>query len=301
MKKLAIVIINWNSYEVTRDTLLSLQQTSYRNYDVILVDNHSTDGSLELLQQEFSDLIYLTLPENIGFTGGNNAGMQYAIEHNYTYTLLLNNDVFVKEDFLEPLIDQLDQDPKMGAVQPLIYFHHDRSLIWNAGATYNPWLGICQTIGYNKADQPSFHWPRTIDWITGCAFMVRTELLKEIGVFPLKFFIYFEDVDLSFRIKQKGYRLGFVPDSVIYHIAGVSHKSKEKGKEGFVSPKVHYLVSRNRIWLLKRYTKAIAFPSVIIYHLIYFSAIAFYFILRQRWQKLKAWTRGIKEGLLDSL
>lgn len=303
VKKLAIVIINWNSYDLTRDTLLSLQKTSFTNYDIILVDNHSTDGSLEKLQSEFSFPIFIQLDENKGFTGGNNAGMQYAVDHQYEYTLLLNNDVEVEPDFLEPLIATLDHNPKTGAVQPLIYFHHNRSLLWNAGATYNTWLGMIGTIGYNKKDegQAQIHKPRNTDWITGCAFMVRTELLKQIGFFPQKLFIYYEDFDLSLRIKNAGYDLAYIPKSKIYHIAGMAHKTKEKAKEGYVSPKVHYLNSRNRIWILKKHTSGIKILSVIIAQLIYFSAISFYFILRRRWQKLKAWHTGIKEGLLDSI
>lgn len=303
MKKLAIVIINWNSYELTKDTLLSLQNASFTDYDVILIDNHSTDGSLEKLKQQFSFPIYIKLDENKGFTGGNNAGMQYAVDHHYAYTLLLNNDVEVDPHFLEPLIAELDHHPKTGAVQPLIYFHHDRSLIWNAGGKVNSWLGMITTIAYSKKDtgEAYIHHQRKTDWITGCAFMVRTDLLRKIGLFPQKLFIYYEDFDLSMRIREAGHDLAYIPQSRIYHIAGMAHKSKVKGKEGFVSPKVHYLNSRNRIWILKRHTKGIMLPSVIITQFIYFSAIGFYFILRRRWQKLSAWVTGIQEGLQDSI
>lgn len=303
VKQLAIIIINWNSYEVTRDTLLSLHKTSYKNYDVILVDNHSTDGSLEKLQSEFKEPIYLKLDQNTGFTGGNNAGMQYAIDQKYTYTLLLNNDVEVEPNFLEPLVQKLDQDPQTGAVQPLIYFHHNRSLIWNAGASYNKWLGLIQTKGYNQQDkgQDWIKQAKTTEWISGCAFLVRTTLLKDLGLFSPKLFIYYEDFDLSLRIKKAGYSLYIIPRSVIYHIAGVSHKSKQKTAEGFVSPKVHYLVNRNKIWILKKYVTALTFPSVLLYHIIYFSAITFYFILRGRWQKLRALYTGILEGLTDTM
>jgi GT2 family glycosyltransferase len=302
-KKLAIILVNWNSYALTDDTLQSLYKTSYKDYDIICVDNASTDDSLSQLKTNHADIILLTCDQNTGFTGGNNKGMQYALEHGYVYTLLLNNDVAVESDFLEPLMQALDANENLGAVQPLIYFHHDRTLIWNAGSSYNKWLGVTKTIGYNKkdADQKERYQNQgdviNIAWITGCAFMVRTEVLKKVGLLYEPFFIYYEDVDLSFRIKNAGYDLGYVPASVIYHIAGMSHKSSKKTAEGYVSPKVHYLNARNHIWLLKKYTNLLHAPTVIIYQSLYYLSVTAYFILRGRWQKIKALYKGIGEGL----
>jgi GT2 family glycosyltransferase len=302
-KKLAIILVNWNSYALTDDTLQSLYKTSYKEYDIICVDNASTDDSLKQLRTNHADIILLTCDQNTGFTGGNNKGMQYALAHGYAYTLLLNNDVAVESDFLEPLVQALDANENLGAVQPLIYFHHDRTLIWNAGSRYNKWLGVTKTIGYNKKDAQHTYrnqnqgFVNKIDWITGCAFMVRTEVLKKVGLLYEPFFIYYEDVDLSFRIKNAGYDLGYAPASVIYHIAGMSHKSSKKTAEGYVSPKVHYLNARNHVWLLKKYTNLLHAPTVILYQSIYYLSVTGYFIIRGRWQKIKALYKGIGEGL----
>jgi GT2 family glycosyltransferase len=308
-KKLAIILVNWNSYALTDDTLQSLYQTSYQDYDIICVDNASTDDSLSQLKTNHANIIILTCDQNTGFTGGNNKGMQYALEHGYAYTLLLNNDVAVESDFLEPLVQALEANENLGAVQPLIYFHHDRTLIWNAGSRYNKWLGVAKTIGYNKKDaQHTYRYQnqgdtkatqpiQNIAWITGCAFMVKTDVLKKVGLLYEPFFIYYEDVDLSFRIKNAGYDLGYAPASVIYHIAGMSHKSTKKTAEGYVSPKVHYLNARNHIWLLKKYTNLLHAPTVIIYQSLYYLSVTAYFILRGRWQKIKALYKGIGEGL----
>jgi hypothetical protein len=308
-KKLAIILVNWNSYELTNDTLQSLYQTSYQDYDIICVDNASTDDSLSQIKTNHADIILLTCDQNTGFTGGNNKGMQYALAHGYAYTLLLNNDVAVESDFLEPLVHALDANKNLGAVQPLIYFHHDRTLIWNAGSRYNKWLGVTKTIGYNKKDAQHTYRNQNqvdtkatqpiqnIDWITGCAFMVKTDVLKKVGLLYEPFFIYYEDVDLSFRIKNAGYDLGYVSASVIYHIAGMSHKSTKKTAEGYVSPKVHYLNARNHIWLLKKYTNLLHAPTVILYQSIYYLSVTGYFIIRGRWQKIKALYKGIGEGL----
>jgi GT2 family glycosyltransferase len=300
-KQLAIVLVNWNSFELTKDTLESLQQTTYTNYDCIIVDNGSVDGSGDLIEKSFPNCIVLKSATNKGFTGGNNIGMEFALQHGYEFIMMLNNDVVVEPNFLEPLIARLVQNPTIGAVQPLIYFHHDRNIIWNAGSTYNTLLGIYNTPDYNKKD--SGHQfknkSKKIDWITGCAFMIRASVLNNVGLLREAFFMYYEDVDLSFRIKSAGYQLDYVPNSVIYHIAGMSLKTKEKGKEGFVSPKVHYLNVRNRIWCLKEQTPVWALPTVTLFNTFYFFCIGFYFILRARWQKLLALKNGIIEGLLN--
>ena len=300
--KLAIILVNWNSYELTKNTIISLQASTYTNYSIIVVDNASSDDSLQQLKKEFPSIIFLESNNNLGFTGGNNLGMQYALEKKFELQLLLNNDVEVEPDFLEPLIDVFKNE-KIGAAQPLIYFHHNHELIWNAGSKYNALLGITTTPGYNTIDigqkQKKIH--KKIDWITGCAFMVRSSVLHKVGLLTEAFFIYYEDVDLSFKIKKSGYELAYVPGSVIYHIAGMAHKSLQKTKEGYMSAKVHYLNARNRIWILKKYTTLWAFPLVLVYQTFYFFGISFYFIFRRRWQKLKAWNRGIGDGLLHSI
>jgi GT2 family glycosyltransferase len=302
-KKLAIVIINWNSFDLTSDTLASLSSTSYKNYDIIVVDNFSTDNSAAQLEKDFPSIILLRSDENKGFTGGNNLGFDYAINEGYEYVMMLNNDVAVESDFLEPLVVKLDMDEKIGGVQPLIYFYHDRELIWNAGSRYNAIFGIPYILGYYRKDKGQLQRKKqkSIDWITGCAFMIRTEVLKKVGVLKQDFFIYYEDVDLSFRIKEAGYALAYEASSVVYHKTGMSHKSKEKLKEGYLNPKVHYLNARNRLFVLKEYTQKIAIPTVILYQIIYFFGISFYFIFRRRWQKLKAWNNGIKDGLFTTL
>ena len=203
-KKLAIILVNWNSFELTKDSLDSLQQTTYTNYDCIVVDNGSVDRSGHELKIQFPNIILIESEINKGFTGGNNLGIDYALQNGYDYIMMLNNDVAVESNFLEPLIARLDQNPSVGAVQPLIYFHHDRNLIWNAGSRYLSWIGVPLTLMYFRKDplRKQSMQQKKIDWITGCAFMMRSEILKKTGTLKERYFIYFEDVDLSFRIKK---------------------------------------------------------------------------------------------------
>ena len=296
-KKVAVILVNWNSFALTFNCIDSLQQMVYRDFDILVTDNGSEDGSGKKLKEHYPGLILIESPINLGFTGGNNLGMQYAIENGYEYVILLNNDTFVKNDSLAVLTTFMDQHHEAGAIQPMIYFNHDRSLLWNGGSYFNPWLGHTYTVNYNQSLKPSNSRIKEVGWISGCAFMTRVSVLKQTGLFPENMFIYYEDVDLSFRIKKLGYQLIYHPDSVIYHIAGMSNKQKTKGKEGFINPIVHYLNIRNRIWLLKKHTKGLHIPITFLFNFFYIIAVMGYFVARLRFTKFRTVLRAVKDGL----
>ncbi len=300
-KKVAVILVNWNSFQLTADCIASLGAMPYSDYSIIVVDNGSVDRSGQLLKETYDHIILIESSKNLGFTGGNNLGMQYAVEQGYTYALLLNNDTFVEPGFLEVLVNYMDLHPEAGIIQPLIYFNHNRSLVWNGGSYYNTWLGYAYTTNFNKPLLPESRIIKEVDWVTGCAFFTRTAILRETGFLAENLFIYFEDVDLSFRIKKAGYKLIYHPESVIYHIAGMSNKNRVKGKEGFVNPIVHYLNFRNRIWLLKKYTSPLKAITVGLFNFFYIIAVMAYFVTRFRFTKLKTVIKAVKDGLNGSI
>jgi GT2 family glycosyltransferase len=289
----AIILLNWNGFEFTKDCIDSLFRSTERDFEIILVDNGSEDGSLQQLMHLYPDLHFLKSPNNLGFTGGNNLGMEYAQDNGFEYILLLNNDTVVERDFLSPLVERLKNCTACAAVQPLIYYMHDREKTWSAGGRYYKWLAISKT-RYTIPDKIQFY---STDWITGCAFMVKSSVIKEVGVLDDLYFAYFEDVDWSLRMKKAGYTLEIVPTSRIYHEAGASSKSKTAGSEGFLDPRVHYLNVRNQLFQLRKYAY---FPYGLIawpYHLGKIGLYALYFIGRGRWKKLKAIGLGLRDGI----
>ena len=266
-----------------------------------MVDNGSTDGSADRLESLHPELAIIRSTTNLGFTGGNNIGFKYSLENDFEYSLLLNNDTFVEPDFLVHLVNYMDENPSVGIIQPRIHFNHNREKLWNAGSYYNKWLGYFYTSGFNKLPEPKFLSLKPVDWITGCAFFTRNSILRETGLLPDNMFIYSEDVDLSLRIAAKGYKLIYHPSSVIYHIAGMSNKSKVKGKEGFVNPIVHYLNQRNRIWVIKKYTPWYCIPTTILFNFFYIAGIMGYFASRGRFTKLKAVCNALRDGITGSI
>lgn len=297
----AIILVNWNSFEVTNDCIESLKKINYPNYKIMVVDNGSEDGSGQQLATAHPHILLLKAATNLGFTGGNNIGLNYSIQQSFDYSMMLNNDTFVEPEFLTILVSYLETHPHTGAIQPRIQFEHNRALLWNGGSYFNRWTGFAYTSGENKMPGPSHLQIKQVHWITGCAFLVRNSILKKTGLLAHNLFIYSEDVDLSFRIKKLNYQLIYHPHAVIYHIAGISNKSKKKGKEGFVNPIVHYLNQRNRIWIIKKYTPWYCWPTVIICNFFYILMVLGYFAARGRFKKLKAMGKAIKDGLLGNI
>ncbi|WP_154852335.1 glycosyltransferase family 2 protein [Cyclobacterium xiamenense] len=293
---IAIVLLNWNGWAFTRPCLESLRLSGFAMEHIIVVDNGSEDGSADEIQRSFPTVQLIRNPINTGFTGGNNAGIQAASAQGYAFVLLLNNDTEVSAGFWKPLLEEMDRYPDTGAVQPLIYFLHDKTKIWNAGGRYLSWLGISQT-SYSLPGKA----PYSTDWITGCAFLVRSAVLEEVGLLDERYFAYFEDVDWSLRIRKRGYRLKVVPESVIFHEAGAASKTKQPGKEGFLNPTIHYLNVRNQLFHLRKYGRHpvnwLSWP----FHLIKFGLFMGYFTLRGRTAKRKAVLSGIIDGLKFSL
>ncbi|OYU55983.1 MAG: hypothetical protein CFE25_01695 [Chitinophagaceae bacterium BSSC1] len=297
----AIILVNWNSFDVTNDCIESLKKVDYKGHQVLVVDNGSIDGSGEKLFTLHPEITLIKSETNQGFTGGNNLGFQYAIKNGFHYSIMLNNDTFVEPDFLTHLVNYMELHPNTGAIQSRIHYNHNRAILWNGGSYYSSWSGFAYTKGINQIPSKAYLQIKTVDWVTGCAFFVRNSVLEQTGLLAQNMFIYSEDVDLSFRIKSMGYSLIYHPDSIVYHIAGMSNKSKTKGKEGFLNPIVHYLNFRNRIWLLKRYTKWYQAPTVFICNIFYYSLILGYFAARWRPQKLKASLRAIRDGITHSI
>ncbi|SIS61071.1 glycosyltransferase family 2 protein [Belliella pelovolcani] len=298
----AIIIINWNNYEDTEKCLDSLKMCNYPNFKSIVVDNDSKDGSglaLEKKYKDFSDFIFSET--NLGFSGGNNLGIKHAMNENYEYILELNNDTEVEPDFLNILVESVDNRPDYGAVQPLIFYNTpNRHLIWNGGGKYIKALGLSITKFKNEVKSKKIY-PSDTEWITGCAFLIKSKVLKKTGLLrEFYFFGSFEDVDLSIRIKNQGYKLWFEPKAEIYHSVGSSSKTKVKGKEGFLNPQFHYLTQRNQMIFINHHTPTIFKPVAVLTQVIKLLAYSLYFLVLWRPIKLKMVWKGFKDGLFKT-
>lgn len=294
-KPVALILLNWNTPEYTADCIKSiLGYCTPDHFDIIVTDNGSTDGSLAILQGQFPDLIYLDNKENLGFAEGNNRAINYSISKDYTYSLIMNTDTLVDSDIISKLLEHMQHHPEAAAVQPAIYWMHNRNKIWNGDSYVNFVLGYT----YNKKNTPKsldeLNYKK-VEWVTGCCCLIRNEVLKKTGGFNKEFFLYYEDVELSFRLRKQGGELHYLPSCKMYHEAGASGKEK-KNNEGTLSPVIHYYVNRNKIWFLRGYGKPLFYPLIFLYNAPYYLALYTYFKLRGRNKKAEYLFKGLKDG-----
>ena len=293
---IAVILVNWKKYNLTSNCIDSLNKSNYKNFKIILVDNEYSEKSLIELKNQHKDIVVFKEKNNLGFAGGNNIGIRYALENDYDYIMLLNNDTEVKENFILPLVERIEKDHFLGAVQPLILNFSNKSIIWNAGGKLNKFLGLISTRLNNNKLNSSIVFDDYTDWISGCCILIKSEIVKKIGLLDEKFFTYYEDVDWSLRMKSLGYDLGFVKESIIYHHGSSSSKNK-KNKEGVISSKIHYFNIRNHILLLKKHKNLFNFFGIVFFQIIKTTSYIFYFLIKFRFNKLTMVLKGLKHGL----
>jgi len=293
---IAVILVNWKKYNLTSKCIDSLNKSNYKNFKIILVDNEYSEKSLIDLRNKHKELIVFKEKNNLGFAGGNNIGIRYALENDYDYIMLLNNDTEVKENFILPLVERIEKDHSLGAVQPLILNFSNKSIIWNAGGKLNKFLGLTSTRLNNNKLNSSIVFDDYTDWISGCCILIKSEILTKVGLLDEKFFNYYEDVDWSLRMKNLGYDLGFVKESIIYHHGSSSSKNK-KTKEGVISSKIHYFNIRNHILLLKKHKNLFNFFGIVFFQIIKTTSYIFYFLIKFRFNKLGMVLKGLKHGL----
>tara|TARA_B100000963_G_scaffold358793_1_gene384322 strand:- start:10455 stop:11372 length:918 start_codon:yes stop_codon:yes gene_type:complete len=296
-KKIAIVIVNWNQYELTKQCLLSLRKCTYNNYKVILIDNNSSDNSGKKLKSFFKEIKFFQNNQNEGFTGANNRGIKYALSKKFDYVMLLNNDTEVSPDFLDPLLKTFNEDKQIGAVQPLILYWK-KELVWNYGGEFQKITGRVITLNRGKS-KFNIKKSKYTDWISGCCFMLKTEVIKKIGLLDDFYFVYYEDADWSIRINNAGFKLALNFESVVFHHEGSSWKSKKRKWEGSISPMTHYLNIRNHIYFVKKHNNKFSSLGKWVYQFCKIFGYTIYFLFRLRFGKLKIASQGFIDGIFN--
>lgn len=217
-----IVVLNWNGAEDTRACLESLVGILSPSCRLLVVDNGSTDGSVERIREAFADIELLLLPSNIGYAGGNNAGFRRVQELGAEFVIFLNNDTLVDAGFCAPLVETLQRNPSAGIAVPKIFYLDRPDTLWYAGGVVNLSTGLIRHVGIRKKDAPQFDRPGVTGYATGCCFAMRCRDFEAVGGFDEGFRMYAEDVDLSLRIRSRGMTINYVPSSRVWHKVSAS-------------------------------------------------------------------------------
>lgn len=220
--KVFVVILNYNGIETLNNCLTSVFKSDYNNYEVVLVDNDSKDGSFEKARQNFSRCHFIKNSANAGFGQGNNVGIRFALEKFADYVFLLNNDALLESDTLTSLVKSAKNHPGAGILSPLIQKPNNAG-IWFAGGTIDFKKMRTQHLFKAKSGEayPS-------QYLSGCAMLISKETFKKIGLFDERYFLYYEDADLSFRARQAGFELLVVPDACVTHLEQSNEKNSAK-------------------------------------------------------------------------
>jgi len=219
--QVAILILNWNNYIDTRACLESLENLTYPNKEIILVDNGSDDGSLERLQEYSSRATIITSDENLGFAGGNNLGLSYVLDKGIPLILLLNNDTeVVQVDFLQQLTTELLSDERTCAVGPRI-----RRLDGNPDQVILPFPTLFTTIQTTLGlYDPNLDIRQKVESLKGCCVLVKSAAVKQIGLLDENYFLYVEETEWFFRMRKAGWKLIYLPIESVIHKVGSSAK-----------------------------------------------------------------------------
>ena len=245
-KKIAIVILNWNGVKLFPDYLPSvIEHSKGENIEVIVADNGSTDNSLEFLKANFPEVTLLDLKENYGFAKGYNVALN---QIDAEYFVLLNSDVKVEPNWIQPCIDQFERDDKVVAVQPKVLSFNEPELFEYAGAAG----GFIDKFGYPfcrgrildkvEKDENQYDLSGEIFWATGACMFVRAKAFKNSGGLDADFWAHMEEIDLCWRMKNQGYKIVYESASVVYHLGG--------GSLEYGNPKKVYLNFRNNLYML---------------------------------------------------
>lgn len=212
----SIIIVNWNARENLQECLSTLFLVSYKNYEVILVDNGSSDDSVEFVKSKYPDIKIVESKKNLGFAGGNNLGFKQA---KGKYILFLNNDTIVTKDFLGKLVVFMEKRSDVGIVQPKILFHRPGTILHHRINSIGSFLlssGFLFHLDYGQKDKFKKE-PYEIFSAYGACFLARKSLLDKIGLFDNRYFAYFEETDLCHRVWLFGLKVMILPETLIYH------------------------------------------------------------------------------------
>jgi GT2 family glycosyltransferase len=282
-KKVCIIILNWNNWKDTLECLESVYQSTYPYFEVVVVDNGSTDGSEEKIREWAGDraLVLRQAGSNLGYSGGNNIGLQYVLEReDFAYAWLLNNDTIVYKDALLKMVDMAESDEKIGMVGSNLLNYYRPDVLQTAGGFWIiPWTG--NTVPITEAG-----FPYEPDYISGASVLVRKNVLERIGLLDEDYFLYWEDADWGVRARKANYRLLYCPESNVRH--------KEGGAGGGVTPLTDYYWTRNGLMFTRRYSPWYL-PFVFFAYLVKFTLVR---TVKRQPHNFMAFLRGVLSFLI---
>jgi GT2 family glycosyltransferase len=239
-----IIILNTNRRDDTLAALASLAASDYPHQRTIVLDNASIDGSVEAIHLSYPKVEVIELEQNLGYAGNNNVGIQAALSRGAEWVFILNEDTVVAPICLTRLVEVGESDSRIGIVGPMVYHHDEPDVIQSAGGRMDrQWRAW--HLAQNEVDQGQFSLPHSVEWISGCAIMVRRSVIEQVGGLDERFFYYWEETEWCLRARGHGWMILHVPKAKLWH-KGVQRNYRPE-------PNVTYYNTRNRFLMLSKH------------------------------------------------
>ena len=245
-----VVILNWNLPHDTNLCVQSVLRSDYPAFRVIVVDNGSTDENQALLDVSDERVTLICTQANLGFAGGCNAGIRYALEHQSDYVLLINNDTTIAPDMLAHLVEPFKHHSDLGVVGPLIYYASEPTKVWFSGERFWRKLYVVR-LGLRLKD--SYTELEEVDFVSGCGMLVPRQVWETVGLLDPAYFMYYEDLDFCVRVKQHGFWLACAPQAHMWHaVSASSGGSASPAKQRFQvrSSLIFYQRHTSGLWMV---------------------------------------------------
>jgi GT2 family glycosyltransferase len=288
--RVAVVVANWNGGDENAQCVASILAQGVAPADVVFVDNGSTDGSREAIERGFPGLTILRNPTNLGFGEASNQGARVALDHGAEAVFFVNNDVELPAGSLAKLVDALLADRTLGVVGPRVLYKREPERVWCAGGMLTWRENLSTLLGHRDADGPAYRETKPVDYIPGCALLIRRDALEKIGLFDAQFFAYMEDVDLCVRASEAGFGVRLIGDVAVYHSASIA-------TGGGYNPRRKYMMGVNSIWFLRRHAHAAQWMRFWIYDVLSLPILWIVGVFRGRSKAVLAKGLGIIDGL----
>lgn len=286
-----IVLVNWNGLEDTLECLRSLNEISYKNYKIVVVDNGSNNNQANVIKKKFPYIELIKNKRNEGFVVANNQGIELALKNGADYILLLNNDTVVEQNFLNILINHAERNRDVGILSPkILYFNSNE--IWSMGCKISYLTGFSIKIGKGKNSE-NYNEVIKPDFVSGCAMLIKKEVVEEIGSLDPIYFAYYEDVDYCFRAKRASYKVTLIPETVIWH-------KKYPAKFEKLNPTKSYLLARNAIIFGMKNLSGLKRISYLLAQFIFRAPFNLIFLM-QNFNAFKKYLIGIYHGVLTKI
>lgn len=248
-----VVFVNYNGLDNQIESIKSLRKSTFTNMEYIVVDNGSTDGSVDKLKEVFpeKDVHVIDTQNNSGFAGGTNVGIKYSIELGTTHTLVINNDIEVAPELVIKLLEKTNENR---ITVPKIMYYDNPELTWYVGGEMKWKIGQGIHWNYNQKDTHEFDKDTLVSYASGCCMMIPNAIFDKVGYFPEEYFMYFEDADYCVQLAEHAVEMLYVHDALMWHKVCSSTGGED-------SPLQTYYMNRNKLFFMRKYKKYIPFTA----------------------------------------